>query len=110
MVLEETTVSVVRKLVEKSGSRTSNSRLAHTSTSSTYKDKDKDKDKDKNKNKDKINDKVHDKDNGQSTRADIARVGMDLEASVAGNRWKNQGIILSKRNHQDQHQQIQVQV
>jgi hypothetical protein len=37
MDLEETTVPVVRKSVEKSGSRTSTSRLAHTSTSSKYK-------------------------------------------------------------------------
>jgi hypothetical protein len=37
MDLEETTVPVVRKLVGKSGSRTSTSRLAHTSTSTRSK-------------------------------------------------------------------------
>jgi hypothetical protein len=35
MDTEETTVPVVRKLVEKSGSRTSLSRFAHTSTSTS---------------------------------------------------------------------------
>jgi hypothetical protein len=77
MDLKETTASVVRKSVEKSGSKTSTS----TSTSCKYKDKD------KNKN----NDEVHDKDNGQSTRVDVAMVGMDLEASVAGQSMENPG-------------------
>jgi hypothetical protein len=82
MDLEETTVSVVRKSVEKSGSRTSTSRIAHTSTSTSTSTSSKYKDKDKEKN----NDKVQDKDNGQPTRVDVARVGMELEksASVVG--------------------------
>jgi hypothetical protein len=77
MDLEETTVPVVRKSVEKPGSRTSISRLAHTSsststsTSQKYKDKDKDKDNVKN------------KDNGQPTRVDDERVGMNLEETSA---------------------------
>jgi hypothetical protein len=37
MDMEETTVPVVRKSVEKSGSRTSSSRFAHTSTSTSSK-------------------------------------------------------------------------
>jgi hypothetical protein len=42
------------------------------------KNKDKDKDKDKNKN----NDKVYDKDNGQSTRVEATRVGMVARQSM----------------------------
>jgi hypothetical protein len=66
--------------VEKSGSRTSLSRFAHTSTSTSRKYKDKDKDED-----------VHDKDNGQTTRVDDARVGMDLETLVAGQSVEKSG-------------------
>jgi hypothetical protein len=60
--------------MEKSGSRSSLSRLAHTSS----KNKDDDKDKNKDKDKVKINDEVYDKDkdNGQSSRVDATRVGM----------------------------------
>jgi hypothetical protein len=85
MDMEETTVPIVRKSVEKSGSRTSLSRFAHTS--SKYKDKDDI--KDKNKDKDKINDEVYDKDkdNGQSSRVDATRVGM-----VAGQSMEKSGI------------------
>jgi hypothetical protein len=82
MDLEETTVSVVRKSVEKSGSRTSTSRLAHTSTSTSTRSKYKD------------DGDVHDKDNGQTTRVDDARVVMDLEASVAG-----QSVVKSGSNY-----------
>jgi hypothetical protein len=78
--MEETAVPVVRKSVEKSGSRKGLSRFVHTSTStrSKYKDKDKDKDEYKDKDKDKINDEVYDKDkdNGQLSRVDATRVGM----------------------------------
>jgi hypothetical protein len=81
MDLEETTVPVVRKSVEKSGSRTSTSRLAHTSTSTNTSKRSKCKD----------DDDVHDKDNGQTTRVDDARVGMDLEASVAGQSVEKSG-------------------
>jgi hypothetical protein len=73
MDMEETTVPVVRKSVEKSGIRTSLSRFAHTS-SKLYKDKDKDKDKDDVKDKD--------KDNGKSSRVDATRVGMVAEQSM----------------------------
>jgi hypothetical protein len=69
--------------VEKSGSRTSLSRFAHTSTSTSSKYKDKDDDKDK----DKINDEVYDKDNGKSSRVDATRVGM-----VAGQSMEKSGI------------------
>jgi hypothetical protein len=85
MDMEETTVPVVRKSVEKSGSRTGLSRLAHTS--SKYKDKNDVKDKNKNKNKD--------KDNGQPTRVDDKWVGMNLEetpALVAGQSVEKSGI------------------
>jgi hypothetical protein len=85
MDMEETTVSVVRKSVEKSGSRMSLSRFAHTS--SKYKDKDDVKDKDKNKDKDKINDEVYDKDKEESSRVDATRVGM-----VAGQSMEKLGI------------------
>jgi hypothetical protein len=74
MDMEETTIPAVRKSVEKSGSRTSLSRIAHTSSKYKYKDNDDIKDKDK----DKINDEVYDKDkdNGKSSRVDATRVGM----------------------------------
>jgi hypothetical protein len=85
MDMEETTVPVERKSVEKSGSRTSLSRFAHTSRKQ-YKDKDDNKDKDKDKIKDKINDEVYDKDNGKSSRVDATRVGM-----VAGQSMEKSG-------------------
>jgi hypothetical protein len=84
MDMEETTVPAVRKSVEKSGSRTSLIRFAHTS-SKQYKDKDKDDIKDKDKNK--INDEGYDKDNVKSSRVDAIRVGM-----VAGQSMEKSGI------------------
>jgi hypothetical protein len=72
MDLEETTVPVVRKSVEKSGSRSSTSRLAHTSTST---------------NKSRLacstSTSLKDKDNGQPTRVDDERVGTNLEETLA---------------------------
>jgi hypothetical protein len=77
MDMEETTVPVFRKSVEKSGSRSSLSRLAHTS-SKQYKDD----------VKDKMNNEGYDKDkdNGQSSRVDATRIGM-----VAGQLMEKSG-------------------
>jgi hypothetical protein len=84
MDMEKPTVPMARKLVEKSGSRSSLSRLAHKSS----KNKDDDKDKTNDKDKYKINDEVYDKDkdNGQSSRVDTTRVGM-----VAGQSMEKSG-------------------
>jgi hypothetical protein len=72
MDMEETTVPVVRKSMEKSGSRTSLSRFANTS-SKQYKDKDDVKDKDK----------IVDDDERIGMEAG-ARQSMEKLASVAG--------------------------
>jgi hypothetical protein len=118
MDLEETTVPVGRKSVEKSSNRTSTSKLAHTSTSvpgtsCKYKDKDKDKEVHEDvkrvgrvagQSMEKLGSNSLQKkvsgtsrlantstrtimgSNGHSTKSvdDNERVGMDLEASVAG--------------------------
>jgi hypothetical protein len=83
MDLEETTEEVVGKSVEKSGRRTSTSRLAHTSTTTTTPTMVLDKYK--------YNDNAHE--DGQPTGVDVARIGMDLEksASVAGQSVKKSG-------------------